>query len=224
MKRLKCKHFWAWFAHNQQTYRKVFAMPHSSSQFWLEELDTHVARYQRAFGARLYLNHDTWNQGQLVISAQGAFKLFSAVERLVAKAPAMTGWEFIALHPPVPAVTGVEAKLKHAAIVVEDLLFDWRNISTDTRSELPVYASGGVALEPFGESLIEQVVYNILGERMFGDRVAYVVTRPLTAIPKPYRKELLPLDHLPQYLGNPDLVKYRVGKSGLLEPLDFVVS
>lgn len=217
MKKIKSKHFWSWFIHNQDTYLRIFSMPRACCQFWLDELHAHVAGYQRLLHAQLYLDNHHWKKGQLVISANGCQKQFKAVEQLVAAAPSIPGWEFFSLQPPLPPDAIIGSKLKLLKIQVDGLLFSPRAFTGhDAKIELQVYSSCTAANDLLGQSVIERVVFNLLGERIYGERIAYVIVQPLSWLSPSQRRELLPLNLLPDHLGCSDLQRFEVDKNGLI--------
>lgn len=86
--------FWDWFVANEADFR---ALPPSRKEVLLSELLSALQCYDR----RLFFQVGGSPDGprELIISAEGEKSAFPAVNKLVASAPKVDGWRFIALKP-----------------------------------------------------------------------------------------------------------------------------
>jgi len=86
--------FWEWFERNEAKFRDV-DVPEKE-----ELLDELLAKLQ-AYCEALWFETGTADDGihELIISAEGDVDHFSAVRKLVASAPPIGGWRFIAFKP-----------------------------------------------------------------------------------------------------------------------------
>jgi hypothetical protein len=85
--------FWNWFAEHQ---REVRAMPNADDPFW----DTVLAELKRvADGLWFEMSNEMHQQREFVITAEGHRSLFPVVDEMIAAAPPLPGWVFVALKP-----------------------------------------------------------------------------------------------------------------------------
>lgn len=85
--------FWTWFRANDA---KLKAMPNADHPFW----DTALAQLQLVHrGLRFEMSDPVRGRREFVITAEGDSKLFPLVDALVAAAPSMDTWTFVALKP-----------------------------------------------------------------------------------------------------------------------------
>lgn len=84
--------FWAWFAHHKSDLARV----QSDRSAVLDELLQRLQRIDRKLCFEICTNRDPH---ELIVTAQGRRELFSLVGAVVAAAPRLEGWNFIALKP-----------------------------------------------------------------------------------------------------------------------------
>lgn len=86
--------FWLWFTANAQQLRPIEA---SRKEAHLDEVLEHL----HAYAPKLFFEIGGAPDGptELVITAPGDRELFHAVEALIARAPSLDGWRFIAFKP-----------------------------------------------------------------------------------------------------------------------------
>jgi hypothetical protein len=87
--------FWRWFTKNQRRFRNV-EVPEKEAL--LDEIQEHLHEYC----PDLYfeIGGMPGETTELIITAEGKQALFALVEDLIARAPALEGWSFIAFKPP----------------------------------------------------------------------------------------------------------------------------
>lgn len=103
--------FWRWVAEHEAELRAVIAEP-TGEEPVLEAL----LEALHAVDPNLYylLGGDETGH-ELIITAEGELKAFPAVQALVAAAPALPGWQFIAFKPPM----GCDFVLRHEAASID---------------------------------------------------------------------------------------------------------
>lgn len=87
--------FWRWFERNEDRFRDI-EVPKD------EQLLDEILEALQAYCAHLWFETGRAEDGcnELIVSAEGQTRYFSAVRTLVAAAPPITGWRFIAFKPP----------------------------------------------------------------------------------------------------------------------------
>lgn len=135
---------------------------------------------------------------EFIVSADGDRKLFSTAKRLVAAAPALPGWRFIALRPPKPVGN---LRLPSGRVLrLKDIWF----IATPNGSGFDV----NLAINGFEPSTHEAFASGsflmldaLLGEEVVETRIRGMRWMPLPTNPKPLG--LRPISELPELLGVP---------------------
>ncbi len=85
--------FWKWFQKYDAALR---ALPHSGDPFW----DTAIAQLKLVHDRLCFEMSDPVDKRRdFVITAQGDTKLFPLVDAMVAAAPSISAWTFVALKP-----------------------------------------------------------------------------------------------------------------------------
>src|SRR5437868_9110094 len=100
MSRLSKNHFWEWFKRNNKEYLEIKKKTKKETDYWLNELTTHLRVYLRYFGFSVTLPEN--GTAQLTITVNGKAMYFERAEAFVAKAPEIPGWTFKALEDPMP--------------------------------------------------------------------------------------------------------------------------
>lgn len=85
--------FWHWFAEHQ---REVWAMQNADEPFW-DSVQAELHRVDE--GLWFEMSGEMNQQREFVITAEGNEELFPLVDELVAAAPPLPGWVFVALMP-----------------------------------------------------------------------------------------------------------------------------
>ena len=91
--------FWRWFAKNEHLYRNLNEIEGCSR--YEELLDDFLLELQRFSPGIYFLIGQLDEKMELIITAEGNPIFFEPVEKIVTKAPAIAGWNFIAFKPAV---------------------------------------------------------------------------------------------------------------------------
>jgi hypothetical protein len=91
--------FWMWFMCHQKVYLGLKNVNEAEKDAWLDELLNQLHKYQKGLGYVLSLEYG--NHAELIISAEGDFRLFDAVTSLINIAPVMNNWQFIDFVYPI---------------------------------------------------------------------------------------------------------------------------
>ncbi len=84
--------FWVWFTNNQKTIE--------SYEYGDEKLLDDILLELHKYNENLYFEFSTHDEiNEFIVSAAGDNELFDSVFKLVASAPSLDNWEFIALKP-----------------------------------------------------------------------------------------------------------------------------
>lgn len=185
--------FWRLFAANEDTFRRLTALPPAEAERNLRLL--HKSLHAYAPGLELLFGRPVPGRHDVIVSAGGVREDFPKADALVAQAPALPAWNVIALKPPVPETSVIE---------VGGQRFD-RDLVTfavvgvpDEPDALAIH----VFHEPYPEELQERhhlatflLLGFLLGERSVAEDVRYIETRPL---PRDLPTDVLrPLSSLP---------------------------
>jgi hypothetical protein len=187
--------FWAWFTANADRYRDV-EVPEKDQL--LDELESRLHRYH----PRLYFEVGGMPAGprELVITAEGDASLFPTVERLVAAAPQIAGWEAVALKQP----GGFDFVINYGRFRIEpDTCWFQALVSKSDPRRLGVrVACPNFSLE--AEKTFLSAIYILLdsglGERVASLEIAYVEVAAVP--PDPEAEGYAPLPGLPDYLAS----------------------
>jgi len=101
------RNFWSWFARNEQRFRNVEVEEK-------EQLLDELLEALHTYCPHLWFEIGRANDGisELIISAEGNTEYFSAVRTLIANAPSIDGWRFIAFKPAM----GIDFDTRYAGI------------------------------------------------------------------------------------------------------------
>ena len=218
MKVKKCQHFWSWFSQHQQILLQVFNLPHADCLYWLDELGSHVRACNRSLGAQLQLDTHGWQRGQLLFTVGGNPHHFEWADWMVANAPTLEGWEFFSLMPPMPANTYIEMKLKVLKLTTDDIWINPPDLTDgDHKIRLCVYAGCDRDIDNRGRQVLDQAVFNVLGERLYGKYIGLVVAEPLNRTSPALRERLVPLAELPLRLGEGAIEPAIIETNGMIK-------
>lgn len=188
------ENFWKWFKANQKRLRKFEDDPDRH----LTEMLVQTKKIQP--GLAIELEPPKNGIIHMTVSADGNEDLFGLVKNIIAKAPAIKGWKFIAFRQRMTPeqVSGMKLKAQNHELDPEQMKF-FPVIDGDTL-DLIIYAKG------ITEENYNQVAYgalllldNILGEY---DCVTKVRSYDFHDMPstKEELQDLLPLLHLAAYV------------------------
>jgi len=94
----KSMKFWQWFSDNQNAYTFLASIDESAKEKLLDDLLARLHEYCD----QLYFEVGGFPEGEqeLIITAEGNVDYFPKVEELIADAPSIDGWTFIAFKQP----------------------------------------------------------------------------------------------------------------------------
>lgn len=179
MSQLSKRHFWEWFGRHHSEYLALNNKSKKEATYWLNELNAHLRAYFKFFGFSLQLQQE--RTATLTITVDGKAMHFKKVEALVAKAPKIPGWIFVALEDPRPIDFLLEQQMQETGIDPRELRFSFAN-GDPQHVALIVYHP---LCTPENEHLIYELahtaVYNLLGERSFGTAINSLQVANLSA-------------------------------------------
>jgi hypothetical protein len=184
--------FWEWFALHEARFRSI----DSSRDPRLDE----ILRRLHGFSPKLYFEIGGAPEGptEFIVTAEGRRDLYSEVRRLIAAAPALDGWRFIAFKPAhgfdfVTDYEGVHVDPKRCWFM--PLTSAKRPNSLGLRIAVPDFQE--LRRDAFVTALLK-VLDTALGELAAAEEIETVVVAPLPADPP--RDGWIELIELPAYL------------------------
>lgn len=216
MRTTKATHFWTWFRRNQRHYLHYEKLAPAAKAYWIAELKAHVTAVDRHLRPFLGCNPEGVNKGcELVISAECRLKSFRAADGLIGKAPRLAGWNFLSLLPPTDIKAGMREELADAGLDSNSFWFDVRDTLTGRRPFYVFVDTRKKAPQDL-DIMAEQAVANVLGERLYSERVECVYFVLILDILPENLAFLAPLDQLRDFLNARDLSGMVVGQNGKL--------
>jgi hypothetical protein len=168
MNRLSKKHFWDWFSRHQQEYLDIKNKSKKEATYWMNELNAHLRSY---FKCLVYAIEWKLNQpARLIITVDGNPRHFKKAETLVAKAPKIPGWTFVALEDPRPIGFMLEPLMYQTGIDPRELQFSFEDHGV-LHIYHPLCTAENAALI---HELASSAVYNLLGERSYGNDITLI--------------------------------------------------
>jgi hypothetical protein len=165
------RHFWEWFSRHNQEYLSLGKKPKKEVSYCLNELTAHLRACNKFIGFGLDGKND--KQATLIITVDGKARHFKKVEDLVAMAPSIAGWEFVALEVPRPIDFLLGREIEKSGIDPRELKF---TLETGYRGfTLRIYHP--LCTEKNEDAIYELAhgaVYNLLGERSFGLDIGFI--------------------------------------------------
>ncbi len=186
--------FWAWFqAQSAMFHHAVITQEQIETEFfdplsaWLERM--HEGIYFLAGEAEAGV-------AELIFTADGVYKNFAFIEDLVASAPALTGWRFVALKPACP-IEGFGINMNGLAYSDETLRFYAREQPEHPHIvDIVVVHNDESATEEQLTSGVYVYLDNLLGEWVAVTQIDQLHIIPPSAATQP----LLPMADLAPYL------------------------
>lgn len=210
MNKFSKRHLWEWFTRNNQEYLTLKNKPKKEALYWLNELQAHLRTYFKFLD--FTLEWGPKGPAILTITVHGKAKHFKKATDLVAKAPAIPGWTIVALEEPRPLEFMLEEQIMDTGIDPRELSFSFD--SEHPNASLIVYHP---LCTQKNEHLIHQLayaaVYNLLGERSFGDDICSLEVSNLSSADPDDVEEL---EALPRCLGMRKSDVMMVDNAGIL--------
>jgi hypothetical protein len=151
--------FWNWFSKNQQRLRSFESNPDK----YLTELLNEAKKIKH--GLAIELEPEKNGVINMTISADGNIELFELVRQVVAKAPVIKGWNFLAFRQRMPAAVVKEMSMRVGNVILDPSKMKFLPVIDHGTLNIVIYVSG------VNEENYQQVAYaglllldNILGE------------------------------------------------------------
>jgi hypothetical protein len=195
MSKLPKKHFWDWFKRHNAEYLSLKDKSNKEAQFWINELNAHLRAYYKFFHFGLQ-----WGKGQptiLTISVHGKAMHFKKADDLVSKAPEIPGWKIVSLDQPRPMGLLLEEVIMEAGIDPHEFSFSLDGHSPNPTVTVyhPLYTTEN---DHLFYRLAHGAVYNLLGERSFGNDIGEI---EVTNLSFAETDEIAELEALPEKIG-----------------------
>jgi hypothetical protein len=178
--------FWKWFSTESAGLRSLD--PEQLAQRLSEALRSHVGD----LGVEVSEDEDQQETQEVVFTADGDPARFDAVKTLVAAAPALDGWTFVALKPPM----GFDFTLEADGVELEGSALRFEPLVGPGGLGLRLYLPDAAAKEDDVEHLIRLLLQTGVGEEDAAG-IAHVEAAPLSS---PEAREALALPELASYL------------------------
>ena len=219
MKITKTKHFWIWFQRHLACYYGFQEIGNPEAAYYWNELSMHLWVFGRGIAAELsWPPPDEEGNATLIITAMGDAKYFKKIERLVAQAPKLPGWDIIALQQPQPVDFFIEEDFGECNIDPFNLWFEPPDVSPSVpRIILYVYAEIYTDITPTFEQAVRAAVFNVLGEKVYGLELRVVHVENLLELSEKERAKLVNLQQLPDYVKLRGLSTIVINDQGTLE-------
>lgn len=196
MNRLPKHHFWKWFHRYNKEYLALRTKPKKETTYLLNELNAHLRAYYKFFDFSLEWVGE--QSGRLTITVNGKAAHFKKVDDLVAKAPAIPGWTIVALEDPRPIDFLLHQLIEDTGVDPYEFYFSFDRSGLDDAA-LVVYHP---LCTPQNANLFTEIanraVFNLLGERSFGNDIASLRVANLSCVDFVDVREL---EVLPAYVG-----------------------
>jgi hypothetical protein len=185
--------FWRWFAKSQSRFRDVEV---AGKDALLDELQDHL----HAYCDELYFEIGGMPGGttELIITAEGKRALFPLVKELIARAPTLEGWSFIAFRP----AQGFDFVTRSGRAEIDPKACWFLPLESKSSPDLLGISVGCPTFAPSlrkdFEFAVWIVLHTILGEIRVAEEVAHVEITSLPA--KPEDDGFIELSELPRYL------------------------
>ena len=164
--------FWTWFRANDA---KLKAMPNADHPFW----DTALAQLQLVHrGLRFEMSDPVRGRREFVITAEGDAKLFPLADAMVAAAPVMDAWTFVALKPAM----GFDFTHQYEGVVYDPKSMWFLPLGIEGRPEALGLLIGVPSLRDLDQDGAEFAVTIILETGLGGRLDATNVSRPVVSV------------------------------------------
>lgn len=189
---------------HEKVYLQLADVDEKEKDAWLDELLNQLHKYNQDLGYVLNLEHSI--HAELVITAEGNFRLFEDVIFLTNMAPVMEDWTFLNFMYPTD-VTG--------AFVYEDIILYPDDIYFTARKnnkrlglfDLQLYMDVSQTTRQSAnfDDAINLLLLNLLGEIDFATTIGRYSVNQMPAVPG--RKRLNELCELPEFVSKDSVIK-----------------
>lgn len=194
-------HFWNWFRQNKHQWKHPEEHSKEKERYLSMELRVHLIPCLGYFvWTEVWVDKEK-EEATLVLTSLGIEDHFDAIEEMVWAAPAIEGWNIVALRPPMPPVYGIKKEFPGVTITDTDMFFaPLELMHIDGKYDVHVYVRQTADIDEELEEAVSQVVYNILGERRDGLFLNEVPVSNFAEASPETQKKLLPLVRLVDFI------------------------
>jgi hypothetical protein len=198
MKKLPKSHFWQWFTKHNSEYLQLAKKSKKETKYWLNEMTAHLRAYYKFLEFSLSVSEDR-KSGTLIITVDGKGMYFRRVDALVAQAPSIPGWTVKALEDPFPIDFMIGKEIEETGADPRELYFQTDDMDT-TPLCLTIYHPLYTKEKRYEfYDLARNAVYNLLGERSFGNDIRNIHLEPLSWA---LEDQIAKIETLPEYIGS----------------------
>ncbi|MBD1394408.1 hypothetical protein [Mucilaginibacter glaciei] len=189
------KEFWNWFVANHLDYERLDQLKNESRDDLLDKFEIQLHKYCD----QLYFEIGGEPDGsiELIITAEGNIEYFKTVENLIACAPDVPNWEFIAFKPQVKG--HFKAEWGPIELDTNSLCFNPSNKSDELGIAIIVYVKDYRSeYEEDCYDCLFKMLDTILGEKSFALDIKKVIIESYD--PKLSDDDVIPILKLPDYV------------------------
>lgn len=205
MPRIKtAQSFWMWFMCHQKVYLHLDKVNEKEKEAWLDEMLNQLHKYHRELGYVLNLEHGM--HAELIISAEGDFRLFEEVTFLISVAPVLDDWHFINLVYP----TEVRGTFTHDNMVFfpDDIYFTARHNNKrlgllDLQLYMDITQPNWQSAE--FQNAVNLLLLNLLGEINFATTIGKFSVHDIQNVRG--KKQLHALHELPEFVATRNVIR-----------------
>jgi hypothetical protein len=197
--------FWRWFADHQP---ELHALSHAEEAFWDVALE-HLKKVDGRLWFELSEKEEEDDCRDFVVTAEGYVEAFPVVEALIAVAPAIEGWRFLALKPAM----GFDFTTRYEGVLFDPGLLWFLPLGNPPRADYLGLRIAIPGLQPADERRAHNAVLVIL-DTALGERSAALDIQYTEVIALPPEPESLGYIELPELA---EYISWRKRKLGFSE-------
>ncbi|MCF6406253.1 hypothetical protein L3C95_25385 [Chitinophaga filiformis] len=196
--------FWMWFLCHQKVYLRLHEVSETEKEAWLDELLKQLHKYHKGLGYVLNLEHRI--HAELIISAEGDFRLFEEVTFLISRAPVIDEWHFVDFIYP----TEIKGLFTHDDMVFfpNDIYFTARkNNKRLGLLDLQLYMDATQANWQSAEfyNAVNLLLLNLLGEINLATTIGKFSVNDIQNVSG--KKRLYALRELPEFVATRNVIR-----------------
>jgi len=195
----KAKQFWSWFTKNLEKLNQIDGLSEESREAFLDDMLDALQKYHPELYFQVEGEPD--EAMEFIITAEGEEEFFADAKALVAQAPAIPGWDIIALKQPMMLLSDEAFEVEGLSIRPEQLHF----IALKSE-ENPEMMGIKIFFEDYAQvadkDLLEFGIFQML-EILAGEEAMALHVRLLNINPLPQEdmeEELLPITELYDFI------------------------
>jgi len=167
-----------WFNRHHPEYVSLKNKSKKEVNYLLTELNAHLRAYFKFLGFSIECIKD--QPARLTISVNVKARHFKKAEDLVAKAPVIPGWTFVTLEDPRPIDFLLEQQMKETGIDPREFYFSFDRNDPHNSVLVVFHPLCTEENELVIFCLAHDAVYNLLGERSFGNEISWIEVENLS--------------------------------------------